>query len=228
VAAQNMTNNYSLTIFGVLIVLAAPAKAAENSFGATLLVCNACHGDNGAPKDATIPVIWGQQENDLGKQLRDFVIGERNSEVMSWMVKSFSPEEVRAMAAFFREKGLAGAVHERRRHVAARRSGGMRNLSSAELCRRRGGTPARRPKLPISGRGNAPLWQSRADQQCRYDESHEGDFARRARGDGALHIGPLIGGRAIVPSFGDGPRRSGSRRTSDGGRQNHRTEDDSA
>jgi cytochrome c553 len=104
VAAQNMTNNYSLTIFGVLIVLAAPAKAAENSFGATLLVCNACHGDNGAPKDATIPVIWGQQENDLGKQLRDFVIGERNSEVMSWMVKSFSPEEVRAMAAFFAKK----------------------------------------------------------------------------------------------------------------------------
>jgi cytochrome c553 len=100
-AARNMAKNYFSTVFVVLAVLAAPANAAENSFGAQLLVCNACHGEKGVPKDATIPVIWGQQQNYLDKQLHDFVSGDRNSEVMSWMAKIFSPAELRSAAAYF-------------------------------------------------------------------------------------------------------------------------------
>ena len=61
-------------IFGVLALvagLAARANAAEDipdpgkqrEFGAKLLVCNVCHGDRGTPKNPTVPIIWGQQEN---------------------------------------------------------------------------------------------------------------------------------------------------------------------
>jgi cytochrome c553 len=113
--SANMINNQVSTVFGVLVVLAAlaaPANAAEAvtrpsspaEFAAKLLVCNACHGDKGTPKNANIPVIWGQQENYLGKQLHDFQSGARNFEVMSWMTINLTPEELTTAAADFAKK----------------------------------------------------------------------------------------------------------------------------
>jgi cytochrome c553 len=110
-----MTNNHVPTVFGVLVVLAAlaaPANAAEAipspstqaEFGAKLLVCNACHGENGVPKNAATPVIFGQQENYLVKQLHDFQSGDRNFEVMSWMATTLSQAEQGSAAAYFAKK----------------------------------------------------------------------------------------------------------------------------
>ena len=102
-------------VFGVLAaltVLAAPARAAEaapdptvqREFGAKLLVCNVCHGDRGIPKSANIPIIWGQQENYLLKQLHDFEGGDRNVEVMAWMAKTLTPAEQAPTAGNFAKK----------------------------------------------------------------------------------------------------------------------------
>jgi len=99
-------------VFGVLVVLAAqaaPANTAEDipdpstdrEFSAKLSVCNACHDVNGRRKHATIPVIWGQQENYLAKQLREFESGARNDEVMVWMAKSLTQQELRVAATYF-------------------------------------------------------------------------------------------------------------------------------
>jgi cytochrome c553 len=108
-------------VFGVLVVLAAlavpaplaaqtaPANTAEvvpdpstdREFSAKLSVCNACHDVTGRRKYATIPVIWGQQENYLLKQLRDFESGARSEEVMLWMAKSLTPQELRVAATYF-------------------------------------------------------------------------------------------------------------------------------
>jgi cytochrome c553 len=93
-----MINNPLPTVFGVLVVvavLAVPANAveevaalptpgnaaeAEAFIGAKLLVCNTCHGGNGVPHNEATPIIWGQQENYLIKQLHDFHSDARNSE----------------------------------------------------------------------------------------------------------------------------------------------------
>jgi cytochrome c553 len=102
-------------VFGVLAALAAlaaPAKAAEGipeagvqrEFSAKLLVCNVCHGDRGMPKSGNVPIIWGQQENYLVKQLHDFDKGDRNVEVMTWMSKTLTPEEQPPSAANFAKK----------------------------------------------------------------------------------------------------------------------------
>jgi len=111
-----MINNRVPTVFGVLVVLAAlaaPANAAEEpipgpssqaEFGAKLLVCNVCHGADGVPRNATIPVIGGQQENYLVKQLHDFQSGARNFEVMSWMATTLAPSELDLAAAYFAKK----------------------------------------------------------------------------------------------------------------------------
>ena len=95
--------------FGVLVVLAAPAHAAQGDpdpitdreFSAKLTVCNECHGPNGVRKNATIPVIGGQPENYLLKQLHDFERGDRHDEVMPWMAKTLTAQEREIAAAYF-------------------------------------------------------------------------------------------------------------------------------
>jgi len=94
--------------FGVLVLLAAPAHAqgvadpvTDREFSAKLSVCNECHGASGVRKNATIPVIGGQPENYLLKQLHDFERGDRHDEVMPWMAKTLTPQEVGIAAAYF-------------------------------------------------------------------------------------------------------------------------------
>ena len=120
-----MTNNYFPTGFGVLVVLAAlaaptnavehavevpalptPGNAAEAQaiLGAKLLVCNTCHGADGLPKSAATPVIWGQQENYLVKQLHDFHSGDRDNEVMVWMATALTPAELGPQQLISRKK----------------------------------------------------------------------------------------------------------------------------
>jgi cytochrome c553 len=120
-----MTNNHFPIGFGVLVILAAlaaPANAVEHAvevpalatpgnaaeaqaiLGAKLLVCNTCHGADGVPKSVATPVIWGQQENYLVKQLHDFHSGDRGSEVMMWMATALTPAELGSAAAYFAKK----------------------------------------------------------------------------------------------------------------------------
>jgi len=94
--------------FGVLVVLAAPAHAqgvpdpaTDREFTAKLSVCSECHGVNGVRRNATIPVIGGQPENYLLKQLHDFERGDRRDEVMPWMAKTLTPQELGIAAAYF-------------------------------------------------------------------------------------------------------------------------------
>ena len=120
-----MISNCFPTVFGVLVALAAlgaPANAVEHAvevpavptpgnaaeaaaiLGAKLLVCNTCHGADGVPRNTATPVIWGQQESYLLKQLHDFDSGSRESEVMKWMATALTPAEVASAAAYFAKK----------------------------------------------------------------------------------------------------------------------------
>jgi cytochrome c553 len=116
-----MINNHFSTVFGalvVLVVLAAASNAAEQiavvsqgiaptgerEYGAKLIVCATCHGVRGIPQNSTIPVIWGQQENYLLKQLHDFESGDRPFEAMAWMASTLSQSEMASAAAYFAKK----------------------------------------------------------------------------------------------------------------------------
>jgi cytochrome c553 len=110
-ATRKRERNFLRTqiVFGVLVVLAAPAIAAQaipdpstdREFSAKLSVCTECHGSNGVRTNATIPVISGQPENYLLKQLHDFERGDRHDEVMPWAAKTMTQQELGVAAAYF-------------------------------------------------------------------------------------------------------------------------------
>ena len=123
-----MIQNHVPTFFGVIVLaaLSAPVNAqvaaverivevppvatpdnaaeAKNILGAKILVCSTCHGGNGVPKNADVPIIWGLQENYLLKELHDFQHGNRVNEVMLWMSTSLTQDEVASAAAYFAKK----------------------------------------------------------------------------------------------------------------------------
>ena len=97
-----------LMVFGAatsLAVTCLPAPAADDVEN-KVQMCAACHGENGVPVDPkTIPIIWGQQQSYLVKQLHDYRSGDRASPVMSLIAQSLAQEDLRKIAAYFAAKG---------------------------------------------------------------------------------------------------------------------------
>jgi cytochrome c553 len=85
-------------------ITAVPAYAADD-IEAKAQMCDACHGQNGVPADPkTIPIIWGQQQSYLVKQLRDYRNGERDNPIMSPIAKGLANDDLRKIAAYFAAK----------------------------------------------------------------------------------------------------------------------------
>jgi cytochrome c553 len=84
-------------------VVAVPAHAADD-IASRLAICAACHGADGKPTNPATPIIWGQKDNYLYKELHDFHSGERNNAIMSPMVKAFSLDDLRNVATYFAGK----------------------------------------------------------------------------------------------------------------------------
>jgi cytochrome c553 len=98
------------TIFGagigftVIALPALPAYAADD-IDAKVQVCAACHGQNGVPTDPkTMPIIWGQQQSYLVKQLHDYRSGDRDNPIMSLIAKGIDQQDLRKIAAYFAAK----------------------------------------------------------------------------------------------------------------------------
>ena len=108
------TTRHSLVFAAAMLAAAMASRAiaadsfvvpeGQNESNAKLLVCAACHGDNGVPKSATIPIITGQQQDYLVKELHDFQTGDRKIEVMEWMSKTLNPDEVAPVTEYFAKK----------------------------------------------------------------------------------------------------------------------------
>src|SRR2546421_11629868 len=102
-----MLTRFFSAIFGLGIglALAVPAAHAANEIEAKTQLCATCHGAKGVPTDPkTIPVIWGQEQSYLMKQLRDFRNGERASAVMAPIAKGLDEGDLRKIAAYFAAK----------------------------------------------------------------------------------------------------------------------------
>ena len=90
---------------GVGVVVAAVPACADDDIEATAQTCAACHGQDGVPIDPkTVPIIWGQQQSYLMKQLHDYRSGDRDNPIMSPIAKGLAREDLRKIAAYFAAK----------------------------------------------------------------------------------------------------------------------------
>jgi cytochrome c553 len=102
-----MVTNRLPTIVGALVVLAAPLAAPANGaegIDAKVQVCSSCHGENGVPINATTPIIWGQQEYFIVKQLHDYKSGDRENPIMAAMAATLTQQDLRPAARYFAGK----------------------------------------------------------------------------------------------------------------------------
>jgi cytochrome c553 len=66
--------------------------------------CGRCHGPNGVPKDATTPIIWGQNAGYLYLQFRDYQKGARKDDRMTPIAQGLAKEDALALAEYFAAK----------------------------------------------------------------------------------------------------------------------------
>ena len=132
------------TILGAAVgfaVAAVPADAADD-IEAKVQSCAVCHGQNGVPIDPkTIPIIWGQQQSYLVKQLRDYRNGERDNPIMSPIAKALAQEDLRKIAAYFAAKSWPA------RQAAAAAASPPDGIAQCQPCHQpnfEGGPPAPR------------------------------------------------------------------------------------
>ena len=94
---------------GVRVAVKSHRPRAADDIEAKAQVCAACHGQNGVPTDPkTIPIIWGQQESYMVKQLRDYRNGDRDNPIMSLIAKGFARGRASQACGLFRRQALAG------------------------------------------------------------------------------------------------------------------------
>jgi cytochrome c553 len=99
-------------VLAALVLLTVPANTAEvaadpstqREFLAKMGMCSQCHGANGMPARPNIPIIAGQQQDFLTKQIHDFESGARTNELMTWAAKTLHEPERAPAAAFFAKK----------------------------------------------------------------------------------------------------------------------------
>jgi cytochrome c553 len=91
----------------LLVLMGAPAlaqDAAPDAMPATASKCLSCHGADGHPALADVPVIAGQQELYLINALTAYRDGNRSfgqAQVMAEMVRGLSDADIAALAKWF-------------------------------------------------------------------------------------------------------------------------------
>jgi cytochrome c553 len=88
-----------------------------------------------------MPVIWGQEQSYLMKQMRDFRSGERSSAIMSPIAKGLAEGDLRKIAAYFAAKTWPAP------RASAKPPSPPKGIAQCQACHQpdfRGGMPAPR------------------------------------------------------------------------------------
>ncbi len=93
-----------LIALAALLTLAGQSYAQEQNIEQTIATCQGCHGADGVPVSADIPIIAGQEYYYLYVQLKDYKAGLRANPIMSQMVQNLSKDDMKALAQHFSEK----------------------------------------------------------------------------------------------------------------------------
>ena len=90
------------TLLGAVVFAWSPAAAADVELGrAKAVKCKQCHGLDGIGKLPNFPNIAGQKDAYLVAQLRAYRDGKREDQMMSFIAKDLSDEDIGNLAAYY-------------------------------------------------------------------------------------------------------------------------------
>lgn len=95
-------NKTALAVAGLL--LAASAQADSPAKPDRLVVCAACHGENGVATQGMYPNLAGQQANYIEHALHAYKSGERKNAIMGPQAAGLTDAEIKQLAAWFSEQ----------------------------------------------------------------------------------------------------------------------------
>ncbi|MBI4741262.1 MAG: hypothetical protein HY777_06900 [Betaproteobacteria bacterium] len=102
------------------VVAASSPFAAEINIVGLANTCNSCHGMDGFSAGQANPSIGGQSADYLNKVMREQRSGERYSSVMGRLLKSYTDEEIAALADHYSRQEWRAAVQERQLRLSLR------------------------------------------------------------------------------------------------------------
>lgn len=86
----------------LLLLLTAPALAQDPLAGRALAAtCASCHGMQGRPTGEAMPPLAGMKAEVMLERLADFRQGRQPGTVMPQIVKGYTEEQLRLVAAYF-------------------------------------------------------------------------------------------------------------------------------
>lgn len=93
----------SFTIFLILISnsVISFAEGDKKAGKSKAIVCQVCHGKEGNSTNPLYPVLAGQHQEYIVKQLKDFQAKRRNYPIMNDMAAPLSAQDMEDIAAFF-------------------------------------------------------------------------------------------------------------------------------
>jgi len=99
-----------VSVIALLCILMSSTAIAEGNPVAgksKSLLCSGCHHRDGNSKNPNYPILAGQGQDYLIKQLLDYKSGARKEEQMTPMVEAVSAEDIKDIAAYFSIQGRA-------------------------------------------------------------------------------------------------------------------------
>jgi cytochrome c553 len=87
-----------------VLLASRPSVVHAQDLDEMVALCTSCHGEDGRPIEADIPIIWGQQYYYLHVQPKDYKYGLRANEIMSEIAAELSKDQMKALAQHFSEK----------------------------------------------------------------------------------------------------------------------------
>ena len=92
-------NQFALAAAGLFLAAAAQAEAPAKP--EKVVICAACHGENGVATQPMYPNLAGQQTSYIEHALHAYKSGERKNAIMGAQVTSLSDADIKQLAAWF-------------------------------------------------------------------------------------------------------------------------------
>ena len=91
-------------LLAALALATAAAQAAAADKPAKVVVCAACHGENGVATQPMYPNLAGQQDSYIEHALHAYKSGERKNPIMGAQAAGLTDEDIQQLAAWFSQE----------------------------------------------------------------------------------------------------------------------------